>query len=472
MRKRERQIRRRGINVENENKDFQGIENENENTLTPEERVKEDIGEKISAAAAEVQDEINEASLDVQTGTEAVDEYDVSFEQEGEPSADSWNDENWSSEGFEEQKPEPVRVTVNKSTFITSLIGAAVAGALILLLCLQIPKWVEAAPEGTAVASVNGEKITDMDVNYYIYAAASEYANENSISQSELGSYDWDQEVDGEKLSAKIISDAVDDAVNEVLTIQKGAENGITLDETEKSQISSQISGITASYGEDGFGLRVRTMGISTVKQYGKMYEKVMAVQKVQNDMSENPSKYYPEDTSVLNDYIQTDKASVKHILIKTDDSDSAAPAEGEEAAPAEDKLAKAQGVLERAKNGEDFDALMDEFNEDTGEDKEGYTFGSGEMMPEFETAAFALKIGEISDIVETSYGYHIIKRIPGMYELQGYLKAEAGKAVKINEGKIKKLSVKDVMADVAAATEELQSQSANASSSSGTSGK
>ena len=74
---------------------------------------------------------------------------------------------------------------------------------------------------------------------------------------------------------------------------------------------------------------------------------------------------------------------------------------------------AKAQEVLEKAQAGEDFNALMEEYNEDPGEPEEGYYFPTGVMVQEFEDASFALQDGEISDIVETSYGYHIIKRLP-----------------------------------------------------------
>ena len=69
--------------------------------------------------------------------------------------------------------------------------------------------------------------------------------------------------------------------------------------------------------------------------------------------------------------------------------------------------------MLEKARAGEDFNALMVEYNEDPGEPEEGYYFPAGVMVQEFEDASFALKDGEISDIVETSYGYHIIKRLP-----------------------------------------------------------
>ena len=185
------------------------------------------------------------------------------------------------------------------------------------------------------------------------------------------------------------------------------------------------------------------------------MYEKVMTTQSVQEDIEKNPSKYYPEDTSVLNEYKQDNKASVKHILIKDSGDENS------------DAQARAQAVLDRINNGEDFDAVMKETNEDSGEPDTGYTFGEGEMDAAFEKASFELGLGDVSGLVKSTYGYHIIKRIPGMYELQAYWRAQDAKNIKINKGKLAKLSVKDVMADVVAATEELQSQQQSSSSAS-----
>ena len=70
------------------------------------------------------------------------------------------------------------------------------------------------------------------------------------------------------------------------------------------------------------------------------------------------------------------------------------------------------EGLLKRARSGENFEKLAKEHSEDPGSKARGgtYVFSRGQMAVEFESAAFNLRIGQISDVVATSYGFHIIK--------------------------------------------------------------
>ena len=114
--------------------------------------------------------------------------------------------------------------------------------------------------------------------------------------------------------------------------------------------------------------------------------------------------KYYEENK----DDFYTDTVTASHILLKTQDDN------GKELSAEKKKEAKkkAQEALEKVKLGEDFAQVAKEYSEDSSAANGGElgTFGRGQMVTEFENAAFAMKDGEISDIVETQYGYHIIK--------------------------------------------------------------
>ncbi|MDW7681599.1 MAG: peptidylprolyl isomerase, partial [bacterium] len=73
----------------------------------------------------------------------------------------------------------------------------------------------------------------------------------------------------------------------------------------------------------------------------------------------------------------------------------------------------KMEKILAEAKSGKDFAMLANNYSEDPGSNTRGglyENFEQGAMVEPFDRAAFSLPVGEISDIVETQYGYHILK--------------------------------------------------------------
>ena len=87
------------------------------------------------------------------------------------------------------------------------------------------------------------------------------------------------------------------------------------------------------------------------------------------------------------------EEARARHILVETE--------------------AKAKDIFEKIAHGEDFARMAKEFSKDTGSKEEGGDLGyfsRGQMVPQFEEAAFKLKPGEMSQPVQSQFGWHIIK--------------------------------------------------------------
>ena len=131
-------------------------------------------------------------------------------------------------------------------------------------------------------------------------------------------------------------------------------------------------------------------------------------------DISDADAKKFYEDNP--SKFEQPEMVRASHILISTKDPMDMNPNFSQRKdLPDSEKAAKrkqAEDLLKRARAGEDFAKLAKEYSDDPGsKDKGGeYTFPRGQMAPEFEAAAFSLKTNEISDLVTTQFGYHIIK--------------------------------------------------------------
>ncbi len=109
-------------------------------------------------------------------------------------------------------------------------------------------------------------------------------------------------------------------------------------------------------------------------------------------------------EAEVRKAYEEDKTATVRHILLLTQGKN-----EAEKAAIHK----KMEDILARARKGEDFAALAKEFSEDPGSKENGglyEDYGRGKMVKPFEDAMFSVPVGQISGIVETNYGYHIIK--------------------------------------------------------------
>ncbi len=125
-------------------------------------------------------------------------------------------------------------------------------------------------------------------------------------------------------------------------------------------------------------------------------FEKKVVVQTV------DLKAYYQMD---IDRFVEPKKVKARHILLKVAKTD---PPEKEQAVKK-----RAEELLQKLKNGEDFAKLAEENSEDPGSAAKGGELGyfkPGDMVKPFEEAAFALKPGELSALVRTPYGFHIIR--------------------------------------------------------------
>jgi hypothetical protein len=118
-----------------------------------------------------------------------------------------------------------------------------------------------------------------------------------------------------------------------------------------------------------------------------------------------------PPRAASANEEENPKRIGARHVLIQWMGSDRAGKSV---LRTKEQALALAQEVLKRAKAGEDVGRLAVEYSDEPNAGARGGSLGrfsKGQMVGAFEAVAFKLKVGEISDIVETPFGYHIIQR-------------------------------------------------------------
>lgn len=202
--------------------------------------------------------------------------------------------------------------------------------------------------------------------------------------------------------------------------------NGVTLEENVKETVLAQLAQIkTMNLLAARHGVVLEEEEQQLVKEAAAAYfQSLNDVEKEHMRVTEEliqslygeyalANKVYEYIIKDINPEISDDEArtiTVQHILIKTYALDGTGKKIEFTESAKEDAYERAEQILKLARDEDgDFESLIMQYSED---EKGTYSFGKGEMETTFEEAAFNLETGEISNIVETSYGYHIIKCI------------------------------------------------------------
>ena len=266
-----------------------------------------------------------------------------------------------------------------------------------------------------SLATVDGETVTANDFYQYFPSVQSSMLSEAGINTSDsdaVAKFWKSTEIEGKNALTVAKERALNQAVNAVVQTKTAEKMGISLTEDEKKQISDyKISTIQQSYGsKSAFLDHLKEMN-TTEAAFDKAVTASLISSKLFSEVSKG-DEYKIDEKKAEDELKNGDKITAKHILITTVDPQTNQPYDDAKKAAAKKT---AEDALEKIKSGADFDSLMNELSEDPGlaQNPDGYTFGKGEMVAPFEEAAFALKEGEVSGIVESDFGYHIIKRVP-----------------------------------------------------------
>ena len=206
-----------------------------------------------------------------------------------------------------------------------------------------------------------------------------------------------DRELYGEEILEQLIE--------EQMLMQKVAENEVTVDSEEIThQYDEFMSMLAMSYGsEESMEAELKKANLKT-DDFQELITRLTTISALIDKITEDVTvpdgevrNYYDDNPD---EFTTPESIRASHILVKDE--------------------ALAAQILEKLNQGEDFAALakehsVDEANKNNGGDLGYFTYG--DMVLEFEQAAFALDINEISEVVVTEFGYHIIKLTDYMSE-------------------------------------------------------
>jgi peptidyl-prolyl cis-trans isomerase C len=257
-------------------------------------------------------------------------------------------------------------------------------------------------PDNSAVAlSVNARDITEAQIDKLVQPELDRMSEQaKRLPPSILDQLK--ERLRKQAIDTKITEYLLDEAVKEQNIVVTDEELNAYFKEllTQQKMSMDDFKALVAAYGQSFEEIRRwnrKSLGYKKImgkKWQGKVDVNEADAQKFYN---ENPEKF----TTPL-------QVRASHVLISPDTSDpNLDPNQAKAIAKS-----KIDDLLQKVKDGNDFAELAKQYSSCPSKEQGGDLnfFGKGQMVPEFESVAFELQPGQVSDVVETQFGYHIIK--------------------------------------------------------------
>jgi len=237
----------------------------------------------------------------------------------------------------------------------------------------------------------------------------------------EIKRSDLDSVVTGAKANAaaanqQLPADFEVSVLNQLVTIQLLLQTA-NADDKAAGQTESdvQYTNLLAHFNTpDAFARQLKMVGMTEAELRAKAAQEATAKAALKRELNLSVSDadvkaYFSNHAAAFE---EPEKAHVRHVLLMTIDPKERMPLATNVVSA---KRKQIEDIQKRAAAGEDFAALAKQYSEDPGSKDGGGelpAFGRGDMVPEFEATAFALKPGQVSDVITTMYGFHVIKAI------------------------------------------------------------
>ena len=286
----------------------------------------------------------------------------------------------------------------------------------------------------TVVATAGQAEITAGNLLYWLAASIDGAAQYYAMMGMDADSLPWDTEVeDGVTMAQSVLDNALQTAALYALVPVFAQQEGLTVSDQFTQTFQQAMDSVTQQAGSEDMVDHLMWASALTRDLFSTLYEAGDLNSQLMDRYYGDGAPDAPSDQDILT-YVSENLGiayKAKHILLKTVDTgkpitDENGNTTGEyeplDEATVAQKKATAEDILFQLEAAADkealFDQLMNQYSEDTDSSgsvnsPEGYEAQSGQMVAAFEQAALALQPGEISGIVESPYGYHIILRLP-----------------------------------------------------------